>query len=346
MPAGKKAYCLNCKADLKSVKKELDTYCPECGQKNTDRRIGFFYLIQEFLGDYFTFDSKLFRSLIPLVFQPGKLTEDFLDGKRIRHIPPLRMYIFTSVIYFALINFMVFNWLNAMPGVKEALNQSVINSSTSNTPKVTMNVDSVPKAVLDSVELINESNISDPEPANAPEYVVLQGDTIMRSDTINSYINNADAEKVIKDFGIENTWLKRFVRQSEKLVNTSSAQFIQSMISNASIILFFMLPFFALIMQIFYWKHYYIEHLIHGIHLHTFILIFSLLIVTFAIFGVSSAFGYLVPFLFLYQVFSFKQVYKQGYFITIIKAGFINFLYMIVITLAMFVLIFMVFYQL
>lgn len=53
-----------------------------------------------FMSDYFTFDSKIFKSYFPLIFKPGFLTIEYLQGKRTKYIPPLRMYIFVSIVLF------------------------------------------------------------------------------------------------------------------------------------------------------------------------------------------------------------------------------------------------------
>lgn len=60
--------------------------------------------LQHFLNDYFTFDSKIVRSFRPLLFKPGFLTTEFLNGRRVRYIPPLRMYLFVSILFFLLLS--------------------------------------------------------------------------------------------------------------------------------------------------------------------------------------------------------------------------------------------------
>ncbi len=60
--------------------------------------------VRHFLNDYFTFDSKIVRSFGPLLFKPGFLTAEFLAGRRVRYIPPLRMYIFVSIVFFLMLS--------------------------------------------------------------------------------------------------------------------------------------------------------------------------------------------------------------------------------------------------
>ncbi len=58
------------------------------------------YFFDQFLGNYFAFDSKLLRTLIPLITKPGVLSLHFISGKRIRYISPVQLYIFVSFLYF------------------------------------------------------------------------------------------------------------------------------------------------------------------------------------------------------------------------------------------------------
>lgn len=75
-------------------------YCPKCGQEHKDKVVHFKQFILDFLGDYFTFDSLIIRSVKPLIINPGFLTNEFIEGRRVRYIPPLRMFIFISIIFF------------------------------------------------------------------------------------------------------------------------------------------------------------------------------------------------------------------------------------------------------
>jgi hypothetical protein len=78
-------------------------YCPACGQQTGRQIVPFVSLAKDFVEDYFSFDSKIFRSLYPLLLQPGFLTVEFLRGRRARYIPPLRMYLTISLLAFLLL---------------------------------------------------------------------------------------------------------------------------------------------------------------------------------------------------------------------------------------------------
>jgi len=91
---GPPVVCRNCEAPVERA------YCPVCGQGATEARAGFHILLRDFFEGYLGYDSALRRTLLPLLFRPGRLTRDYLDGKRKRFYSPLRFYIFCSILLF------------------------------------------------------------------------------------------------------------------------------------------------------------------------------------------------------------------------------------------------------
>ena len=86
--------CLNCGTRLRGQ------YCGNCGQRARNRLISLWQLLSEAFGDLLELDSRLWRTLIPLLIRPGQLTRDYLEGRRARYMPPFRMYLVLSVIFF------------------------------------------------------------------------------------------------------------------------------------------------------------------------------------------------------------------------------------------------------
>lgn len=103
--------CANCSAVLGGQ------YCGQCGQRASGRLIRFPDLLREAFGDLFEVDSRLWRTLIPLAIRPGQLTRDYLMGRRVRYMPPFRMYLVLSLLFF-LVAF--FNPRERMPILFEA----------------------------------------------------------------------------------------------------------------------------------------------------------------------------------------------------------------------------------
>jgi hypothetical protein len=85
--------CLNCGAEVKGK------FCSNCGQENVNTRENFLHLAGHFISDYFHFDSKFFRSLMPLFTRPGFLTKEYWQGRRVHYIHPLRMFFFITIIF-------------------------------------------------------------------------------------------------------------------------------------------------------------------------------------------------------------------------------------------------------
>ncbi len=92
--------CLNCEHPLE----DHYQFCPECGQEARASAGSLKDFFRNFLSDYFTFDSKFMRSFAPLLVKPGFLTNEFFAGRRVRYIPPLRLYIFVSIVFFLVLS--------------------------------------------------------------------------------------------------------------------------------------------------------------------------------------------------------------------------------------------------
>jgi hypothetical protein len=85
--------CLNCGAEVKGK------FCSECGQENLEVKENIFHIVGHFVSDYFHFDSKFFRSVVPLFTKPGFLTKEYWDGRRVSYIHPLRLFFFITIIF-------------------------------------------------------------------------------------------------------------------------------------------------------------------------------------------------------------------------------------------------------
>ena len=86
--------CPNCGVELTA------NFCANCGQSARDLKKPFVSLIRDVLNDVFSFDGRLWRTLPALMFMPGKITRAYIDGKRMRYVPPFRLFLITSVLFF------------------------------------------------------------------------------------------------------------------------------------------------------------------------------------------------------------------------------------------------------
>ena len=86
--------CPNCGTEIGGQ------FCSNCGQSAKDLKRPFIGLIRDILGDVFSFDGRLWRTLPALMFRPGHITRSYIDGKRMRYVPPFRLFLISSVIFF------------------------------------------------------------------------------------------------------------------------------------------------------------------------------------------------------------------------------------------------------
>ncbi|WP_243317011.1 DUF3667 domain-containing protein [Geothrix paludis] len=91
--------CLNCEAEL------LGVFCHRCGQKAQNRRLPLKALLHDVMHDLWHLDHKVLESLWLLVRRPGFLAQEYLQGRRVRYMPPFRLYVLTSFALFMALSF-------------------------------------------------------------------------------------------------------------------------------------------------------------------------------------------------------------------------------------------------
>lgn len=86
--------CKNCGTTLNGA------YCYRCGQKHLPETRSLKLLLMDALDHIFSLDNTLLRTLATLIKSPGKLTQEYLMGRRVRYTFPLRLYLIVSFVYF------------------------------------------------------------------------------------------------------------------------------------------------------------------------------------------------------------------------------------------------------
>src|SRR5712691_1464543 len=97
--SGPLSHCENCGAQL------TGRYCAQCGQAAVDYRRSFRHVIVDVLDSFLNWDSKFFGTLGLLITRPWRLTNEFLAGKRVRYVHPLRLYLLASILFFFAVNY-------------------------------------------------------------------------------------------------------------------------------------------------------------------------------------------------------------------------------------------------
>src|SRR6056297_1500902 len=107
----KQRVCSNCGVSF------AGSYCPSCGQKATTLRQPVHRFLRDAITEYFGIDGRLWASLWVLLTKPGRLTQEYLAGRRIRHLRPLRLYLTSTLLFFFLLA--VFDPVGKLEGLIE-----------------------------------------------------------------------------------------------------------------------------------------------------------------------------------------------------------------------------------
>lgn len=79
-------------------------FCTHCGQEHARARVlSLREFVAESLDTFVSFDSKVLRSLVPLVARPGVLTREYLDGRRAPYLSPMKVFVVLNVAFFFLV---------------------------------------------------------------------------------------------------------------------------------------------------------------------------------------------------------------------------------------------------
>jgi hypothetical protein len=93
------AACANCGALV------TGHFCGNCGQRREHEIHSIWHFTQEATEDLTHADSRLWSTMIALLLKPGLLTREFLAGRRVKYLPPLRLYLVLSVRFFLILSF-------------------------------------------------------------------------------------------------------------------------------------------------------------------------------------------------------------------------------------------------
>lgn len=75
-------------------------YCGQCGQADTALDMPFRRIVGELLAELFDADSRAWRTARTLLLRPGLLTAEYNAGRRARYLPPIRVYMLSSLLFF------------------------------------------------------------------------------------------------------------------------------------------------------------------------------------------------------------------------------------------------------
>ena len=99
LPQHASGVCKHCSAATSG------NYCHLCGQAAHLHVPSAREFLHEFIAHYIALEGTLWKSLGLLICKPGALTCEYIEGRRVRYLQPLRLYLTFSIIFFALFKF-------------------------------------------------------------------------------------------------------------------------------------------------------------------------------------------------------------------------------------------------
>jgi hypothetical protein len=305
-------------------------FCPNCGQEVAEFNRPFGFVIYDFVGNFFAFDTRFFQTFKYLLFRPGFLTKEFFQGRRVRYSPPFRIFVFLSFILFILLQSLTERTLDAVPEIimSDSSNKKELKNGLAVSADIFSENDSVEAANPDSLAMFpvgkNDTIQSDPDELNIDLSIFGE------ENTRQSLLKLADQfqEKLDKTTDPE----KRKRYNSYIAMCRAPEMVISNVMKYMSWAFFILLPLFALVLKLFYLrrKQLYIRHLLFSIHLHSYLFFILILVTSLKLIfeGGTTAINLILLLSFpVYFVLAMKKFYGQSWGKVVLKFLGVSFIY-------------------
>jgi hypothetical protein len=230
--------CTNCGAD------KHGEFCAVCGQNSRDYLRSAFRVGYDFLTEVFDVDGRLFRTLGYLLVRPGYLSREFTLGRRARYVSPGRLYLLISLTFFFVLS------LTGGAVSLDSGSGAELSASLREDPELQRIFQRLPTPERVRVEKLLRERGVDVE-------TVFDG-AIEAAPEADPTLHSALEQKLVER-GIG------FLEDPQ--------QAYQNVLGNLPFAMFVMLPLLAVFMKLFYPGHFYAEHLVFSLHLHSFVFI-------------------------------------------------------------------------
>lgn len=331
--------CLNCETALDISEK----YCHQCGQLNSTKKLTIGDFFEEFLSNFYAYDSRLRNSIISIFTKPGVLAKEFNEGKRQKYANPFRLFLSVSIVLFIIlsigdknINYDKFEY-NSIEISKKQFD------SLKNNKHLTVEKNNEKYSLMlhkDSIYNYNELSIN--------EVSLINTLPISSFRNFNLKYPNKTTEEGLKELKFENNFLNRAFFNKAKTFKSSNinTEVKEYFIQKLPLLIFVSLPFLTLMFWIVFYSKTknYTEHLVFTYTFYTFfflgIIIFNLISFvsdTISQFLQSLSFFLIFPF-YLYK--SLRYFYQFSLWKTIFKFLLLNILFIPFIIIS-FILVFL-----
>ena len=355
------AHCGNCGTPL------LGEHCYHCGQPVQ----GLVRIFSSVLGDVadtlFEIDTRLTRTVLPLLLRPGYLSIEYFAGRRVRYVSPVRLFFFISVIAF-----FVAQWTydasntQAIQVRNEGINSAMTVAAVESQRDIALKALGQGRAALDDVpgasdraardlaeaqakvrseaeQRIAEINTAAAQGKPPPEHM---NKLTFGGDKPWDPVTNPIRFRSLPAFA--NGWLNDMAGRAQgniARINQDPNLLFHAWLSAVPSTLFLLMPLFAVLLKIAYLfkRRLYMEHFIVAVHSHAFLCFALLLIlVLHGLSGVAVGGWMHGPLVFaqvllyvwmpLYLWLMQKRVYGQGWMMTTLKYGAIGTVYLLLLS--------------
>jgi quinol monooxygenase YgiN len=329
--AGPLKSCANCDSQL------AGQYCAICGQRAKSRMITLWEMIREASDIIVSLDSKLWRTLGLLLFKPGRLTRDYLEGKRARFVAPLRLFLGLTLLFFFLVT------IGQRMEIDGGFNVSADMEDGTAIGVLDPEADGGEHDSQDFSTRFGEADYAGgdqpDEDIDAPPITETDTEGDTETSAQDGPCDNIDLEvpegwTMLSDFFT----VDRVEQACQKVVADKGAGFSRALIENLPAMMFFFVPLLAVFMKIIYLftGRFFVEHLLFLVHYHSFFYFVTTLAILTGWFvdwaelpdaPAQVLFAVISLYVFYYLYRAMRVVYEQGRLLTIVKYVSLNVFY-------------------
>ncbi|OYX23924.1 MAG: hypothetical protein B7Z06_09570 [Flavobacteriales bacterium 32-35-8] len=308
--------CKNCERTFK----DEYNFCPYCGQDDKEK-LTLGVLFYNTISNYFSVDARFFKSFIPLMAKPGYLPQRFVQGKRLLYLHPAQMYLFISVIFFFLFSFISRDQIEKANSVLNEDSKPIIsNDSTKLTERLKAQGIEV-RGITDLDSILKAQNSND---LNS-DFISFDFNKVKTDSLIGL---NAPEADILKSMGMPDDagfFKRKLYSQILKLYKQrNGGSLLQGFYDSIPIAMFVLLPIFAFILKLLYYKKgSFSHHLVFSFYFFAFLfMVFSFLVFIDLVFEIPFWIELLVMLsTFFYLFLAVKRFYGEGYFFSFIKSN-------------------------
>lgn len=333
--------CLNCESDFDGA----FHYCPNCGQKSNDE-LTLTVLFNNTISNYFSIDARFFKSFIPLMLKPGVVARRFVDGKRLQYLHPAQFYLFVSVVFFFLFSLATRQQQQGLDNVLKKGFESNVKDNLGMEKLPPEDAMALKEAlaqknniVLDSFsKKIRSKDFTGLDSIPVDSFEVALFGYNAKKNVLDSLIRtNAQKEDKLALFGITEKsggFTRLMGSQFLKIYEQRGGGILKSFYDTIPIAMFFLLPVFALLLKILYYKRgLFAHHMVFSFYYFTFMFIVLSFMVLLSLLTKAPIWvdAVVIASTLFYLILALRKFYVQSIFATLFKTAALWFSFMLVV---------------